>query len=67
MISPSLREAVVKHIFKDLLEQNRAFMGNEELIDSLTRKMIVRIHQPEGHIISQGEEPEALFFISRGE
>jgi hypothetical protein len=67
MISPSLRESVVKHIFNDLLEDTEAFKGKNDLIDALTRKMIVRIYQPEEHVVSQGEEATELFFISRGE
>ena len=67
MISPSIRESVVKHIFHDFLQENSAFKDNEDLIDSLTRKLDVQIYQPEDHLVSQGEEPEKLFFISNGQ
>lgn len=43
MISPSIRESVVKHIFKDYLQANPAFQNNSELIELLTRKLDVQI------------------------
>ena len=66
LISPSLKEKVIKEIFSDVLSKNKIFKGHDQLIDSLTRKLQTKIYQPEEHIINQGEDADKIYFISNG-
>ena len=65
-VSPSIKEKVIKHIFSQVLREGEIFKSNDSLIDSLTRKLITKIYQPEEHIINQGEEGSQVYFIARG-
>jgi len=51
MISPSLRVAVVKHIFHTLITDSEVFKGQEDVINFITRKMETKIYLPEAYII----------------
>ena len=66
LVSPSIKEKIIKHIFSQVLKDSEVFKGNEGLVDSLTRKLVTKIYQPEENIITQGEEGSQLFFIARG-
>lgn len=67
MISPSLKERVLKHIFSDILKKNELFGENESLVKFVTRKLDTRILLPEYSVINQGEKGENLYFIAKGE
>jgi hypothetical protein len=66
LVSPSLKEKAIKHIFSEVLRENPIFEGNDQLIDYLTRKLITKIYQPEEQIVSQGEIGEKIYFIAKG-
>ena len=66
LVSPSIKEKIIKHIFFQVLKDSEVFKGNEGLVDSLTKKLVTKIYQPEENIITQGEEGTQLFFIARG-
>ena len=66
LISPSLREKVIKHIFSKVLKENEIFKDNDDLIDYLTRKLQTKIYQPEEGIVGQGEEGDKIYFIAKG-
>lgn len=66
LISPSLKERVIKHIFSEVLKEGEIFKGRAQLIDSLTRKLVTKIYQPEEHIVNQGEDGDKLYFIAKG-
>lgn len=67
LISPSLREEVLRCIFAQTLHYNKLFKGKDDLIHYVTSKLVTRIHLPEDTIIRQGEEGDALYFIAKGE
>ena len=67
LISPSLREEVLKWIFAKTLNVNPIFKGNDDLIQFITTKLNAKNHLPEDTIIRQGEEGDALYFIAKGE
>jgi hypothetical protein len=67
MISPSLKEEVIKHIFAETLKNNAILKDNEDLIYFLTKKLKTEIHMPEDEIITQGQKGTRLYFMARGE
>ena len=67
VISPSLREEVIQHIFAQTLKSNSIFNFDESLIEFVTKKLETKIHMPEDEIITQGEDGECLYIISKGE
>ena len=67
VISPSLREEVIQHIFAETLRNNSIFNFDESLIQFLTKKLKTQIHMPEDEIITQGEDGDNLYIISKGE
>jgi CRP-like cAMP-binding protein len=66
LVSPSLKEKAIKHIFSEVLRENPIFEGNDQLIDYLTRKLITKIYQPEEQIVSQGDVGDKIYFIAKG-
>jgi hypothetical protein len=66
LISPSLKERVIKHIFSTVLSEIDIFKGRNLLLETLTRKLITNTWQPEEIIINQGDDPDNLYFIARG-
>jgi hypothetical protein len=67
IISPSLKEEVIQHIFSETLKNNSIVNYDLSLIDFLTKKLETEIHMPEDQIITQGQEDMRLFFIAKGE
>ena len=66
LISPSLKEKVIKYIFSEVLRENPIFKDNDELIDYLTRKLNTKVYQPEEQIVSQGDDGDKVYFIAKG-
>ena len=66
VISPSLREEVIQHIFAEALKSNPIFNFDYSLIMFLTKKLTTQIHMPEDEIITQGEDGEHFYIISKG-
>lgn len=67
VISPSLREEVIQHIFAETLRNNPIVNYDPTLIEFLTKKLNTQVHMPEDEIITQGEDGNRLYFISKGE
>ena len=67
MISPSLRQKVLKHIFGDILESNPVFCRNPYLIDFVIKRLFTNIFLPEFSVVTQGEKGDTMYFISKGE
>lgn len=67
MISPSLRELVVKHISKEAIMKNAIFKSNSEVLDIILPYLFTLLKAPEDTIIRQGDEADKIYFISRGE
>uniref|UniRef100_A0A7S3K652 Cyclic nucleotide-binding domain-containing protein n=1 Tax=Euplotes crassus TaxID=5936 RepID=A0A7S3K652_EUPCR len=66
LISPSLREKVIKYIFTNVLQENPVLGKNKKLIDYITPRLTTNIFQPEEKIVSQGEAATKIFFIAKG-
>lgn len=67
MISPSLRQKVLKHIFADILYANPVFCTNNYLIEFVIQNLNTNIFLPEYSVVTQGEKGDAMYFISKGE
>lgn len=67
MISPSLRQKVLRHIFKEILEKNPVFGKNKYLIDFVIKRLYTNIFLPEFSVCTQGEKGDSMYFISKGE
>ena len=67
VISPSLKEQVVQHIFEEPLNSNSIFNYDDKLVKKLTKQMEVQVNSPEDVVIEQGTVGDSLFVISKGE
>ena len=67
MISPSLRLEVYRQIFMKVLIANPIFGDNPELNELVIEKVITYSYPPEDIIIRQGDAPNALYILSKGE
>ena len=67
MISPSLRELVIKHISQQAVSNNEIFRDKSEVLDLILPDLTTLLFTPEDYIIRQEEAAEFLYFICRGE
>lgn len=67
MISPSQRQKVLKHMFTSALYQNLIFEKSTEMIDFVSARLDTQILLPDYTVVTQGEEDNSLFIISKGE
>lgn len=67
MISPSLRQKVLKHIFNDVLHKNPVLCKNTYLIEFVIKNLNTNIFLPEYSVVTQGEKGDSMYFISKGE
>ena len=67
LISPSLRELVVKHISLQGMSKNMIFRSKPFILDTILSDLNTLLFTPEDIILRQGEEPDNIFFISKGE
>ena len=66
LISPSLKEKVIRHIFTEALKDNEIFNSRPSLMESLTRRLSTKIYQPEEEVVRQGEDTKEVYFIAKG-
>lgn len=67
VISPSLKELVVQHIFEASLSDNPVFNFDRLLVTKLTKRMEVQVNSPEDTVVEQGADAEHFFVISKGQ
>ena len=67
VISPSLKEEVIQHIFKEPLSENPIFNFDDQLIVKFTKRLEIQVNSPEDVVINQGDKGEHLYIISKGE
>lgn len=66
MISPSLRDAVKKHIFRNSTKANQIFNKNEDYFYFLLDDVRTHLVTPEEIVVSQGSPGDTLYLISMG-
>jgi len=67
MISPSARQKVLQHIFRDALLKNLIFNGSTDMIEFVSARLETHILLPDFTVITQGEQGNCLFAIAKGE
>ena len=67
MISPSLRELVIKHISLQAIAINDVFKDKSEVLDMILPDLTTLLFTPEDYIIRQEEAADLLYFVCRGE
>lgn len=67
MLSPSLKEIIVNHISQQAVSKNKVFGGNKEILNLVLPELQILLFTPEDAIVRQGENPENIFFICKGE
>jgi hypothetical protein len=67
MISPSAKQKVLKHMFTSALVLNPIFQNSQTMIDFVAARLETHILLPEYTVITQGEEGDSIYVISRGE
>lgn len=66
ILSPSLEREVNAFIYKPIAEQNVLLIGNQDLADFVLHHLSNLFCQPEQEVVTQGDEPHALYFIANG-
>ncbi|CAI2363764.1 unnamed protein product [Moneuplotes crassus] len=67
LISPSLKELVVKHISLQGISKNQIFKSRPNIFDQILPELNTLLYTPEDIIVRQGEAPDMIYFISKGE
>jgi hypothetical protein len=67
MISPSLREQVVKHIAQQAVKKNPIFQANLEVLNFVLPELTTLLFTPEDAVIRQGEQADHIYFVCKGE
>lgn len=67
LISPSLKELVVKHISLQGISKNKIFKSNTHIFDHAVSELNTLLYTPEDVVVRQGESAEMIYFISKGE
>jgi len=67
MISPSQRQKVLKHMFSAALMSNSIFQKSQSMIEFVSARLETHILLPDFTVVTQGEEDNSLFIISKGE
>ena len=67
MISPSLRELVIKHISQKAVSFNHVFKNKPEVLDMILPNLTTLLFTPEDYIVKQGDVAENLYFVWKGE
>ncbi|CAI2361123.1 unnamed protein product [Moneuplotes crassus] len=67
LISPSLKELVVKHISLQGISKNQIFKSRPNIFDQILPELNTLLYTPEDTIVRQGEAPDMIYFISKGE
>ena len=65
-LSPSLKQKVTSHLFISTLYNTIVFKGRKQLIDSISKSLLIRTWKPEDTIITQGDNPDNIYFIAKG-
>lgn len=63
MISPSLRELVIKHISQKAVSFNHVFKNKPEVLDMILPNLTTLLFTPEDYIVKQGDVAEYLYFV----
>jgi len=66
ILSPSLEREVNAFIYKPIAEQNVLLGGNQDLADFVLHHLSNLFCQPEQEVVTQGDEPRALYFVANG-
>lgn len=67
MIPPSLNEVVVRHISQQAISKNKVLKSNPNILDFVLSDLVPAQFTPEDSIVRQGEKPENIFFLCKGE
>ena len=67
LISPSLRELVVKHISNQAVKKNPVLKNHPDILNSVLSDLTTLLFTPEDTIIRQMEKPDFIYFVCRGE
>jgi hypothetical protein len=68
MLSPSLKEKVIRTIFQDVLLTNSIFKEQEEVVQTIIQNLnTLTSFGPEDIIITQDEKGEKMYFLAKGE
>jgi hypothetical protein len=66
-LSPSLRQKIISSIFSEVININPVFNNNKAAISHILLSLETKLFYPEDQIITQGDHPDFVYFISRGE
>ena len=67
MLSPSLKQRVLGHVFKDSIMINPVFRNSSDVADTILNHLTIKLFMPEEVIVRQFEHPDSMYFISNGQ
>ena len=66
-VSPSIQNQIAQALYDPVLSINPVFNSERNLLKFLLKKMKIQFTKDEEEIISEGQEPNAIYFIVAGE
>ena len=67
MLSPTLKNVVMQHIFINAFKRNMVFENCPDIIDLFIKDIIPYLRKPDDIIIEQGQEAFHFYFIAEGQ
>eukprot|EP00354_Favella_ehrenbergii_P000459 CAMPEP_0170473012 /NCGR_PEP_ID=MMETSP0123-20130129/14967_1 /TAXON_ID=182087 /ORGANISM="Favella ehrenbergii, Strain Fehren 1" /LENGTH=207 /DNA_ID=CAMNT_0010741705 /DNA_START=1038 /DNA_END=1661 /DNA_ORIENTATION=- len=66
LLSPSIKARVIKHEFYAVLKRQPMFGFDERITAAVLEKLSLNLYKPDQKVAVQGEYPEEMFFLVRG-
>ena len=66
LLSPSIKARVIKHEFYAVVKRQPIFGFDERITAAVLEKLSLNLYKPDQKVSVQGEYPDEMFFLVRG-
>ena len=66
LLSPSIKARVIKHEFYTVVKRQPMFGFDERITAAVLEKLSLNLYRPDHKVAVQGESPDEMFFLVRG-
>ena len=66
LLSPSIKARVIKHEFYAVVRRQPIFGFDERITAAVLEKLSLNLYKPDHKVTVQGEYPDEMFFLVRG-